>query len=109
MPCWAWLLPAPDGLTRSSAPFSAGSVLRSTGSDTSSNALFGSLQRITSQQLGIDPVLMCAANSAGGVMGKMVDAQSITIATAATDQVEMKASFFVLWCGTRLLSAPSSE
>ncbi len=58
-----------------------------TGSDTSSNALFGSLQRITSQQLGIDPVLMCAANSAGGVMGKMVDAQSITIATAATNQV----------------------
>jgi lactate permease len=58
-----------------------------TGSDTSSNALFGSLQRITSQQLGIDPVLMCAANSAGGVMGKMVDAQSITIATAATEQV----------------------
>src|SRR5439155_1169560 len=54
-----------------------------TGSDTSSNALFGSLQRITSQQLGIDPILMCAANSAGGVMGKMVDAQSITIATAA--------------------------
>ncbi|HZR30354.1 MAG TPA: lactate permease LctP family transporter [Terriglobales bacterium] len=58
-----------------------------TGSDTSSNALFGSLQRITSQQLGIDPVLMCAANSAGGVMGKMVDAQSITIATSATEQV----------------------
>ena len=58
-----------------------------TGSDTSSNALFGSLQRITSQQLRIDPVLMCAANSAGGVMGKMVDAQSITIATAATEQV----------------------
>jgi lactate permease len=58
-----------------------------TGSDTSANALFGSLQKITSQQLGIDPVLMCAANSAGGVMGKMVDAQSITIATAATEQV----------------------
>src|SRR5215813_12505715 len=48
-----------------------------TGSDTSANALFGSLQKITSQQLAIDPVLMCAANSAGGVMGKMVDAQSI--------------------------------
>src|SRR2546425_1774364 len=58
-----------------------------TGSDTSSNALFGSLQRITSQQLRVDPVLMCAANSAGGVMGKMVDAQSITIATPATNQV----------------------
>src|SRR5256885_2071043 len=52
-----------------------------TGSDTSSNALFGSLQRITAQQLNLDPVLMCAANSAGGVMGKMVDAQSITVAT----------------------------
>src|SRR6266487_3474854 len=53
-----------------------------TGSDTSSNALFGSLQRITAQQLNLDPVLMCAANSAGGVMGKMVDAQSITVATS---------------------------
>jgi lactate permease len=70
-----------------------------TGSDTSSNALFGSLQRITSQQLGIDPILMCAANSAGGVMGKMVDAQSITIATAATEQVGNEGIIFrfVLW------------
>jgi lactate permease len=70
-----------------------------TGSDTSSNALFGSLQRITSQQLGIDPVLMAAANSAGGVMGKMVDAQSITIATAATEQVGNEGTIFrfVVW------------
>lgn len=70
-----------------------------TGSDTSSNALFGSLQRITSQQLGIDPVLMCAANSAGGVVGKMVDAQSITIATAATEQVGNEGIIFrfVVW------------
>jgi len=70
-----------------------------TGSDTSSNALFGSLQRITSQQLGIDPILMCAANSAGGVMGKMVDAQSITIATAATEQVGNEGIIFrfVVW------------
>jgi len=70
-----------------------------TGSDTSSNALFGSLQKITSQQLGIDPVLMCAANSAGGVMGKMVDAQSITIATAATEQVGNEGAIFrfVVW------------
>jgi lactate permease len=70
-----------------------------TGSDTSSNVLFGSLQRITSQQLGIDPVLMCAANSAGGVMGKMVDAQSITIATAATNQVGNEGVIFrfVVW------------
>src|ERR1700733_11393128 len=70
-----------------------------TGSDTASNALFGSLQRITAQQLGIDPVLMCAANSAGGVMGKMVDAQSITIATSATEQVGNEGIIFrfVAW------------
>jgi len=70
-----------------------------TGSDTSSNALFGSLQKITSQQLGIDPVLMTAANSAGGVMGKMVDAQSITIATSATNQVGNEGIIFrfVFW------------
>jgi lactate permease len=70
-----------------------------TGSDTSSNALFGSLQRITAQQLGMDPVLMCAANSAGGVMGKMVDAQSIIIATAATEQVGNEGIIFrfVVW------------
>jgi lactate permease len=70
-----------------------------TGSDTSSNTLFGSLQRITAQQLGIDPILMCAANSAGGVMGKMVDAQSITIATAATEQVGNEGIIFrfVFW------------
>ena len=54
-----------------------------TGSDTASNALFGSLQRITAEQLKLDPVLMCAANSAGGVMGKMVDAQSIVVAATA--------------------------
>jgi len=70
-----------------------------TGSDTSSNALFGSLQRITSQQLGLDPILMCAANSAGGVMGKMVDAQSITVATSATNQVGNEGTIFrwVFW------------
>jgi len=77
-----------------------------TGSDTSSNALFGSLQRITSQQLGIDPVLMGAANSAGGVMGKMVDAQSITIATAATEQVGNEGMIFrfVWWHSVALCS-----
>jgi lactate permease len=70
-----------------------------TGSDTSSNALFGSLQRITAEQLGFDPVLMAAANSSGGVMGKMVDAQSIVVATAATRQVgnEGRIFRFVLW------------
>jgi len=65
-----------------------------TGSDTSSNALFGSLQKITAQQLNLSPILMCATNSAGGVMGKMVDAQSICIATAATNQVGHEGSIF---------------
>src|SRR5215469_16033895 len=70
-----------------------------TGSDTSSNALFGSLQRITAQQLNLDPILMGAANSAGGVMGKMVDAQSICVATAATNQVGNEGMIFrfVVW------------
>ncbi|TKC16748.1 L-lactate permease [Robertmurraya kyonggiensis] len=54
-----------------------------TGSDTSSNALFGSMQTITANQLGLDPVLIAASNSSGGVMGKMIDAQSIVVATAA--------------------------
>ncbi len=70
-----------------------------TGSDTSSNALFGSLQRITAEQLHIDPILMTSANSAGGVMGKMVDAQSICVATAATNQVGNEGIIFrfVVW------------
>ena len=57
-----------------------------TGSDTSSNALFGSLQRITAEQLGLNPVLIVASNSTGGVMGKMIDAQSIVVAAVATNQ-----------------------
>ena len=70
-----------------------------TGSDTSSNALFGSLQRITAEQLHLDPVLMTSANSAGGVMGKMVDAQSICVATAATNQLGNEGIIFrfVFW------------
>ncbi len=70
-----------------------------TGSDTSSNVLFGGLQKITAQQLNLSPILMCATNSAGGVMGKMVDAQSICIATAATNQVGNEGSIFrfVFW------------
>jgi lactate permease len=56
-----------------------------TGSDTASNVLFGSLQKITSEQLGLNPVLMAAANSSGGVMGKMIDAQSIVVAATATN------------------------
>jgi lactate permease len=56
-----------------------------TGSDTSSNILFGNLQKITSEQLGLSPILMGAANSSGGVMGKMIDAQSIVVASTATN------------------------
>jgi lactate permease len=55
-----------------------------TGSDTSSNVLFGSLQKITATQLNLSPTLMAAANSSGGVMGKMIDAQSIVVASTAT-------------------------
>ncbi len=55
-----------------------------TGSDTSSNVLFGSLQTITAQKVGVSPTLMAASNSAGGVMGKMIDAQSIVVASTAT-------------------------
>lgn len=70
-----------------------------TGSDTSSNAIFGGLQHITAEQLKLSPILMCAANSAGGVMGKMVDAQSICVATAATNQVGNEGIIFryVFW------------
>jgi lactate permease len=77
-----------------------------TGSDTSSNALFGGLQRITAEQLGLNPVLMCSANSAGGVMGKMVDAQSIVVATAATNQVGNEGMIFrfVMWHSIALAS-----
>jgi lactate permease len=56
-----------------------------TGSDTASNILFGGLQKITSEQLGLSPILMGAANSSGGVMGKMIDAQSIVVASTATN------------------------
>lgn len=55
-----------------------------TGSDTSSNAMFGSLQRVTAEQLGLDPLLVCTSNSTGGVMGKMIDAQSIVVSASAT-------------------------
>ncbi len=70
-----------------------------TGSDTSSNVLFGSLQKITAQQLGFNPVLIVTANSTGGVMGKMIDAQSIVVATASTGQVGQEGRIlrFVFW------------
>ena len=77
-----------------------------TGSDTSSNVLFGSLQKITAQQLGLDPILITTANSTGGVMGKMVDAQSIVVATAATNQhgQEGRILRFVFWHSIALAS-----
>ena len=56
-----------------------------TGSDTASNVLFGGLQKITAEQLGLSPILMASANSSGGVMGKMIDAQSIVVASTATN------------------------
>jgi lactate permease len=57
-----------------------------TGSDTSSNVLFGNLQKVSAQQLGLNPILTAGANSSGGVMGKMIDAQSIVVAGVATGQ-----------------------
>jgi len=56
-----------------------------TGSDTASNVLFGSLQKISAEQVGVSSTLMAAANSCGGVMGKMIDAQSIVVASTATE------------------------
>lgn len=57
-----------------------------TGSDTSSNVLFGNLQVVSAQQVGMNPILAAASNSSGGVMGKMIDAQSIVVASVATGQ-----------------------
>jgi lactate permease len=70
-----------------------------TGSDTASNVLFGNLQKITSEQLGLSPILMAAANSSGGVMGKMIDAQSIVVASTATNWFGHEGSIlrFVFW------------
>ncbi len=80
-----------------------------TGSDTSANALFGSLQVVTANRLGLDPVLLAATNSAGGVMGKMISLQTIAVAAAATglsvaDQVKalslhFEAQSFTGQCG----------
>jgi lactate permease len=81
-----------------------------TGTDAGSNALFGSLQKITATEvhnagwfrhldLGQAQVLICTANSTGGVMGKMIDAQSIVVSTAATNQLGKEADIFkaVVW------------
>src|SRR5207302_9980341 len=89
-----------------------------TGTDAGSNALFGSLQKITATQihnagafahLGLDQaqILICTANSTGGVMGKMIDAQSIVVATAATNQLGREADIFkaVVWHSIVLAAA----
>ena len=70
-----------------------------TGSDTSSNLLFGNLQKITAQQLGLNPILIVTSNSTGGVMGKMIDAQSIVVSASTTGQTdgESKILRFVFW------------
>jgi lactate permease len=70
-----------------------------TGSDTASNVLFGGLQKITAEQLGLSPILMSAANSSGGVMGKMIDAQSIVVASTATNWFGHEGSIlrYVFW------------
>jgi lactate permease len=65
-----------------------------TGTDAGSNALFGNLQKVTAEQLGLSPVLMASANSAGGVMGKMIDAQSIVVASTSTRLVGREAEIF---------------
>jgi lactate permease len=65
-----------------------------TGSDTSSNALFGKLQAVTAEKIGVDPVITVAANSSGGVCGKMISPQSISVATGATNQVGHESDIF---------------
>jgi lactate permease len=65
-----------------------------TGTDAGSNVLFGNLQKVTAERLGISPILMASANSSGGVMGKMIDAQSIVVSSAATGQAGREAEIF---------------
>jgi lactate permease len=73
-----------------------------TGSDTSSNALFGALQKTTAQQIGVDPALCVAANSSGGVTGKMISPQSISVATAAANLVGREGDIFRFTLGHSL-------
>ena len=77
-----------------------------TGTDAGSNALFGSQQVITANKLGLSPTLMAAANSSGGVMGKMIDAQSIVVASVATNQQGKEGVIlrFVFWHSVALAS-----
>jgi len=77
-----------------------------TGTDAGSNALFGNLQKVTAEQLSLSPILMGAANSTGGVMGKMIDAQSIVVSSSATNQQGNEAAIFkaVIWHSIALAS-----
>ena len=70
-----------------------------TGSDTASNVVFGSLQQVTARQIGVSPLLMASANSAGGVMGKMIAAPSIVVASTATESYGQEGTIlrFVFW------------
>ena len=86
MPPWASLSLARRQLFPFFSPLLGWLGVALTGSDTASNVLFGNLQQITAGQLGIPPILAAAANSTGGVMGKMIDAQSIVVASVATGQ-----------------------
>jgi lactate permease len=77
-----------------------------TGSDTSSNVLFGNLQQVSAQQIGMSPILAAASNSTGGVMGKMIDAQSIVVASVATKQHGKEGEIlrYVFWHSLALAS-----
>jgi lactate permease len=77
-----------------------------TGTDAGSNALFGNLQKVTAEQLGLSPILMASANTTGGVMGKMIDAQSIVVASISTHQEGNEAAIFkaVFWHSLSLAS-----
>jgi lactate permease len=76
------------------APFLGWLGVFLTGSDTSSNVLFGGLQKATAEQLGLNPILMGAANTSGGVMGKMISPQSLAVATAACGMVGEEGTLF---------------
>jgi lactate permease len=76
-----------------------------TGTDAGSNALFGNLQKVTAEQLSLSPILMGAANSTGGVMGKMIDAQSIVVSSSATNQQGNEAAIFKAVIGHSIVLA----
>jgi lactate permease len=76
-----------------------------TGTDAGSNALFGNLQKVTAEQLGLSPILMGAANTTGGVMGKMIDAQSIVVSSSATHQQGKEAEIFKAVIGHSIVLA----